>query len=258
MPVVKISGVKVTYQDAGDGLPVVFIPGLAETGECFRRQILGLSPKYRVIAYDLRAARQAEEYSISLLVRDLGELLKSLHIYNAAVCGHSVGGMIAQEFAMTYPEQTAALTLISSFPKLPVAHADRLLSWLTPRGAPRRGAVGWIRGLFGGARVDTDSPEWLSQQVAGVNRLTTEAQLRAAQSFDSTTRLGEIGAPTLVIVGEKEREEIQHSAQVLYEGIADSALEVIEDGDHFSYYFRHDLVNAAIDDFLTSRMASIS
>lgn len=44
---------------------------------------------------------------------------------------------------------------------------------------------------------------------------------------------------------------------MLYEAIPDSALEVVEDGDHFPFYTRHDIVNGAIDDFLTERLAGL-
>jgi len=257
LPVLEIDGLKVTYEEAGDGLPVVFVPGMAESIECFRHQILGLSPNYRVIAYELRPAKQTGDYSVALLASDLAKLLGNLRAHSAAICGHSFGGMVAQELAIAHPDLAAALVLMSSFPRLPEAHPDRLLSWLTPHGATFQKSFGWFRKAFG-KRVDPDSHEWLAQQAASISRQTVEAQLRAAQSFDATERLGEIEAPTLVMVGEKEREEVQSAGQMLFESIADTALEVIEGGDHFNYFFRHDLVNAAIDDFLTSRMASIS
>ncbi|MDO8682927.1 MAG: alpha/beta hydrolase [Armatimonadota bacterium] len=259
MPVVEINGQKVSYEEAGNGLPVVFIPGLAETKEWFRYQMSGLSENYRTITYDLRANPKNGEYSARLLVDDLARFLDALHIQSAAVCGHSFGGIVAQEFAISYPDRTSALCLISAFPALPSEHAEKLLSWLSPKGtAGHRNPLEWLRGLFAGRQPDCVSYECLAEQSAHAGRSAVEARLRLIQSYDSTSRLGEIDAPTLIVVGAKDRAEILHSAQILYEGIPDVTLEVIEGGDHFCFFHRHDLVNAALDDFLTARLASLS
>jgi 3-oxoadipate enol-lactonase len=256
LSVINVNGLKVSYEEAGDGLPIIFVPGLAESKECFSRQVNGLSLEYRTIAYDLRAGG-AEELTIPLLVEDLAGFIDALRLHNAVICGHSFGGIIAQEFAIAYPHLTAVLALISSFPKLPQGSPERVMSWLTLRGA-RHTPIDWLRGLFGGKRAEGDSCEELAHQAMTVGRPIVDARLKLAQSFDSTDRLPEIAAPTLVIVGEKDREELQQASQALYDGINDSALEVIEGGDHFCFLERHDLVNAALDDFITSKMSTIS
>jgi pimeloyl-ACP methyl ester carboxylesterase len=258
LPVVDVNNFKVSYEESGDGLPLVFIPGIGEPKECFRRQIMGLSQKYRVIACDLRPAGLPGNYTVPLLAADLYGFMQALRLHNAVVCGHSFGGMVAQEFAITYPHKTSALALISTFPTLPDKSSDRILSWFTQHPARGSSPIDWLRGLFGGKRGDDASLDWPAEQAASISKATIDAQLRLAQSYNSTDRLGAIGAPTLVIVGEKDREEIQRGAQELYENIGDSALEVIEGGDHFCFFHRHDLVNAALDDFITANRASIS
>lgn len=258
MPVVNVRGLKVSYEEAGDGLPIVFVPGVADTKEFFRRQISGLSQKYRVISYDLRASTKASGLSMELLAGDLAALFRALKIPTAAVCGHSFGGMVAQEFAFRFPELTSALVLISSFPKLPAASADKALSWVTPRNGSGAGSLGWLRRIFRKPEVEPDSYEWLSETTAALDHHVLEDRLQLALAYDSTEKLPAIEVPTLVVVGSKDREMMLHASQVLYESIPDVALEVIEGGDHFCAFLRHDLVNSAIDDFLARRLASIS
>ena len=257
MPVVDINGLKVSYEAAGVGLPVVFIPGLVGTKEWFCRQLSGLSPKYRTVSYDPRTPGRGGDYSVELLAEDLTRFLDAGRVPTAVICGHSFGGTVAQEFARRYPDRTSALVLLSSFASLPSASEEKILSLLTPREQAGAG-LGWLRGLFRGRQVDPDSSECLADLAARVGRATVEARLRLARLFDSTQGLGEIEAPTLVTVGSGENEQMLHAAQVLYEGIPDASLEVIEGGDHFSFFFRHDLVNAAIDDFISARLASFS
>lgn len=257
MAVIDLKGYKVSYMEAGGGVPVVLVPGFTETKDIFRRQLLGLSPKYKVIACDVRPPSRGAEYSLSSLADDLADFLTALNIDAAVVCGHSFGGMIAQELAMSHTDRVSALILISSFPTLPPGAPDKLHSWFTPGRQTGHSPLSWVRGLFGG-KSESDLSDTLSARDSPASRAAVEARLGLAQSTDLTPRLSEIGAPTLVLVGEKDRREIQHAAQALYEGVTDSALEVIEGGDHFCFHTRHDLVNAAIDDFLTARMASIT
>jgi pimeloyl-ACP methyl ester carboxylesterase len=258
LPVIDVKGQKVAYEDAGAGLPIVFIPGIAESRESYSRQISGLSSKYRVIAYDLRAAVKTGDYTIRLLADDLAHFLHAIRVSTAVICGHSFGGAVAQEFAITYPEDTSALVLISAFATLPSATDERLISWLTPRGGSGGGAFGWLRTMFGHREIEPDSYEWLASQAAGVSRGVVEFRLQAARSYDATERLAAIGVPTLVVVGAKDREDFLKAAQVLYDGIPDCDLEVIEGGDHYCPFLRHDLVNAALDEYISSRMSSIA
>ena len=258
MPVINVNGQKVSYEEAGVGLPIVLIPGIAETRESYSRQLSGLSSKYRVIAYDLRAAVKGGDCTIGLLADDLSHLLRALRISTAVICGHSFGGAVAQEFAMAHPEETSALVLISAFATPPSGGDDRLISWLTPGGGTTGGPLGWLQSVFGRRPVEPDSYEWLADQADGVSRSVIESRLRALRAFDSSERLAAIAAPTLVVVGARDREEFLKAARFLYEGIPDSDLEVIEGGDHFCPFLRHDLVNAALDEFISSRMPSIA
>ena len=256
MPVANIRGFKVAYEEAGRGLPIVFIPGLVETKEWFQRQVSGLSPKYRTIACDLRTPGRSGEYSVRLLAEDLARFLDAIRANTAVICGRSFGGVVAQEFALNYPDRTSAVVLMSSFASLPAVSDEKILSWLTPR--EQGGAsLGWLRKLFGAARTEPDSSEWLALQAGKVNRATVETRLRLAKDFDSTEQIGDIRVPTLTMVGSREPEEMLRATRVLYEGIPDATLEVMEGGDHFAFFLRHDLVNAALDDFVAARLASL-
>ena len=262
MPFIDIDGMRVAYEDAGTGLPIVFIPGLVGTKEWFTCQFSGLRERYRVISYDVRPVRRLGGYALDLLSEDLARFLTALKLQSAVVAGHSFGAMIAQRFAITYRHRTDALVLISAFPRLADAPSRTLVEWMSPGNVQvESGFQAVLRRLFrskpAASPARAEETDWLSSHALRPSRAALDARIALVHRFNSTQWLGDIEAPTLVIVGAKDRPPFLSGAQLLYEGIPDSALEVIEEGDHFCFYTRHDAVNDAIDEFLTERLARL-
>lgn len=261
MPAVDIDGLKVEYEDEGSGLPVVFIPGLTGSKDWFKYQLSGLSEHYRIISYNLRLISRREPYTIDLLTEDLARFLTALRIHNAVIAGHSFGGLIAQNFAINYAQRTTALILSSTFPYLPAQPPQKVIEWLAP--GPVEFKSNWARfisRLFGQKQAsgeESDSLAWLAKQSGGLNKATLDARIEIVHNFNVANRLSEIGDPTLLIVGAEDRAPVLAGTQLLYENIPDTTLEVLEGGDHFVFFTRHDLYNDVIDDFLMSRLASL-
>ncbi len=253
---------KVAYAEAGTGLPVVFLPGLVGTRDWFRYQVSGLSESYRVMSYDVRSARNVASYTLDLLTEDLARFLTSLKLQFAVIVGHSFGAMVAQRFALAYPQMTEALVLVSAFPTLEEKSPEAIIDALSPGQVRVESALqSFLSKIFPhklqtGTREETDGLEWLTSHSATLSRTTLAARTALIGKFDSRDWLEQIEAPTLVIVGAKDKTPFLAGAQTLYEGIPNAELEVIEEGDHFCFYTRHDLVNRAIDDFLKDRLSS--
>jgi pimeloyl-ACP methyl ester carboxylesterase len=263
LPFIDIDGMRVAYTDAGTGLPILFIPGLVGTPSWFKYQFSGLRENHRILSYEIRAARNIASYTLDLLTEDLARFLTALRIQSAVIAGHSFGAMIAQRFAATYPERTYGLVMIAAYPSLPEQTPDSLIEMLSP-GPVRTESTfqSFLSKLLPHKKPihdddDAEGLDWLAEHSATVSRTTLAARLDLALKFDSSDWLGEIGAPTLIIVGARDRAAFLAGAQFLYEGISDSELEVIEDGDHFCFYMRHDMVNRATDDFLKDRLTGL-
>ena len=262
MPVINIDGLKVTYHETGLGLPVVLLPGLIGSYEWYRYQFSGLGPKYRIISCDLRIPAKRPEYSIDLLVEDLAKVLAAMRLYAVVIGGHSFGGLVAQKFALTYPQSAAALVLISSFPKLPGISQSNAEEILAPLEIPVESPIQKLFGIFTGKRHsvtdESESTSWLASHAQKLNKAAISARAKLAVNFDNTDRLGDISVPTLVTVGGNEHPVLLAAAQTLDRGIPDATLEVIEGGDHFSFYSRHDLFNSILDDWITSNLTTIT
>lgn len=108
------------YEVAGEGQPLLFIHGLGSSTRDWEEQVTFFSKKYQVITLDLRGHGQSdkpkEKYSIPGFSNDTADLLKSLKLGPTHIVGLSLGGAVAFEFAIKYPELTKTMTIVNSGP----------------------------------------------------------------------------------------------------------------------------------------------
>ena len=108
MPHQTVNGIKIYYEERGKGEPLILINGLAFPMDLWFAQMDELSKDFRVIALDNRGIGRSdkpdEEYSIAMMASDAVGLLKTLGIEKTHVAGLSMGGFIAQEMALSYPD----------------------------------------------------------------------------------------------------------------------------------------------------------
>lgn len=261
----------VDYHETGMGLPVIFVPGITEFAGAFQFQFQGLQNSYRLISYNLRQGlKRPGEYTLDLLADDLRRFIEEVDLSGAVICGHSFGGLVALKFALRYPEMTRALVLISGFAAPPPDTSDRFLASISAAGHPFHRSLGarfklhMARLLSGGSphaltmEYAMSAVRTIARQAEKTNQTTIDQRMRIIRTSDFRASLPEILAPSLIVVGAKDRPFFLSSAQEMYEGIPDASLEVLEDGGHFCFLTRHDQFNAALDDFLKERLARIS
>ncbi len=122
MPDVKLGDDSFHYESAGRGEAVVFIPGMGGDHADFRLQVPSHSRHFRCVTFDPRGAgrsagafRDPGAYGIELLASDVGRLMDALGIRRAHIVGVSMGGVVAQRFALDHPDRLLSLSLHSTF-----------------------------------------------------------------------------------------------------------------------------------------------
>lgn len=257
MPTVVVDGLRVDYLDAGVGLPLVFVPGLFGSAEWFSYQVSGLSNRYRVLAFSLRQARGMARYSLDLLVNDLARFLDRMRIHEAVVVGHTLGAMVALKFAATHPERVPAVVAVSAAPSFAGAAEEDIVEHLSPGEFVDEGF--WARlwkKITRKAPAPIDDSDPLAHLIkhGSVDRVTLHARLRVMREEDVTPILADVQAPTLVVAGARDWSRVLAGSQLIDEAAPNSAIEIIEDADHFCFFTRHDLFNALVDDFVGSEV----
>src|SRR5262244_2108372 len=108
-------GAKIYWDEQGQGEPLLLIMGLGYPSDAWYRTRPVLAAKYRTIALDNRGVGRSEmpagPYAIALMASDAAAVLDAAGVETAHVFGISMGGMIAQEFALQYPKRVRSLIL---------------------------------------------------------------------------------------------------------------------------------------------------
>jgi len=115
---VKSNGIKIYYEKSGNGPYLVLIEGLGVATFLWEKQIPELSKHFTVIVYDNRGVGKSDKpagpYSINMMAKDLAGLMEELKIPSAHILGVSMGGFIAEEFALLYPGKVDKLVLAAT------------------------------------------------------------------------------------------------------------------------------------------------
>ena len=215
MPKIKIDELEFYYERHGsDGPPLMLICGLGgHIGGWDLELVEALSSKTQLLLFDNRGSGRSDkpdiEYSIPMLADDAAALLDALGIEKTHVLGASMGGMIAQEFAVRHPEKTVTLILCCTAPggdnMVPpepwVIQELGRVDGLTPEEIARKN-----RPLSFTQEFMDNNFDWLEEKMGRELPYSTPAfsfkrQMMAAMHHDSHDSLSKIESPTLVMTG---------------------------------------------------------
>jgi pimeloyl-ACP methyl ester carboxylesterase len=261
MPKALVNGVRIYYEVYGQGEPIVLIMGLGGSALAWQSQIPTLSQRLRVIAYDNRDAGRSEkveaEYSMADMADDAADLLGHLDTGSAHVYGVSMGGMIAQELALSHPGRVRTLVLGCTSPCLPAMPPSEKAARDVMESAELPLREAFERNMWTGYSDDYLAAHkndlWLRAQVeAGLTPPLESLRhhYTAVGGFDARERLGQIRAPTLVMTGDDDPLVPPGNSRFLAEHIPGAELIVFPGGRHaFNVEFEEES-NSAVLDFI--------
>lgn len=262
MPTAKVNGIDIYYEIHGSGEPLLMITGTVDI-TAWAAQIPDFSKRYKVIAFDNRGIGRtgAPEgpYSIGQMTEDTAGLMDAVGLEKARVLGFSMGGWIAIELALKYPERVKGLVLAGTSRCCSPLVAERtrvmvdLLGALSPELFFRNFALWFFGDAFfskkenveGFVKGALDSP--YPMQPHAVRELG-----RAITGYKGSERLGEIKAPTLVVAGEDDIAQPPRLSRELASSIPGSRLATIERCGHMFILEDPQAFNKSVLEFLDS------
>ena len=218
MPTAQINGITLNYQiDGPDTAPetIVLINGLADDLESWGFQTPALTGAgFRALRFDNRGIGKSDApagaYCARMLADDAKALVDLLGLKNIHLMGVSMGGMIAQEYAITYGQDLKSLTLACTYGKADAFCQTMFAMWadlarLTSVPFVMRDVALWaFTGPFFAQRPG-DAAEFAAAMAALPMSLDAYlSQLAVIQAHDATERLAQIKVPTLVLAGEED------------------------------------------------------
>ena len=266
MPTIHADDIAIAYEERGSGEPLVLVGGLTSTLEVFALQVPELSRVHRVITPDNRGSGRTRvagddgTRAIATFAADLRRLLDGLGIERAHVLGASMGGMIVQEFAATWPGRVASLVVACSTP-FGLGHPlsdppdpDAVAALTAPRAAtPEEDEARTIRAL-----AHPSSPAKRADRIAvyldtkrtwphSPEEISARGAAIAAWSVDD--RLPTLRVPTLVLAGADDRLVKPANSRRVAERIPGAEFVAIPETAHLFFLEEPEETNRRILDF---------
>ncbi|GAB4327924.1 MAG: alpha/beta hydrolase [Dehalococcoidia bacterium] len=210
MPTVQLRDIVTYYEEHGSGDPLVLIMGLGGDLQAWARQIPALSKHFRVITFDNRGAGRTsapdKPYSIAGMAEDTAGLMDHLGIERAHVLGLSMGGMIAQELALSEPGRVDRLILVSTAASIEGYVRRFVEAWMNVRRSNMsREQILRLTAVFLYSDELLNDDERFEQAIAAGLANPYEQrdhaflrQAKALLAFDATGRLKNVQSPVLV------------------------------------------------------------
>lgn len=260
---VDVDGGQLYYESAGRGDPVILIHGGYLDARMWDGQFEAFARDHRVIRYDVRAhGRSHADARAFADHEDLHRLMMALEVPQATLIGLSMGGVIAIDFALAYPEMTRALVLVgpgvSGFPFTEDPGTQEWIAALTAAfesgGLPEASEVFTRYWCDGPTRSPDDVDPAVRSKVldmlAGSGPRWSIWQQARQLEPPAYGRLGEIRAPTLVILGSIDMPVIGQVVDLIAERVPGARKEVIEGVAHMVNMERPDEFDRLVQEFL--------
>ncbi len=261
------SGV-VGLEDAGSGVPVVFLHGFPHTRALWAHQVAALSVKARCIAPDLRGFGEsvvAGPWTMDRYADDVLALLDHLAIERAVIAGLSMGGYVAMACWRRFPGRVLALALLDTQmgadDEAGRAKRDALMTRARDEG-PGAVVEAQLPGMVGKS-TRTQRPDVVDRVADMMRSATTEGIVGALTAMrdrpDSTDTVRSIEVPVLVLVGSEDVLTPPAKSEQLAAALpADTVrrFEVVEGAGHVSAMERPSAVNHVLSEFLDLVQAS--
>lgn len=251
MPHATVGGHDLYYERAGSGEPLLLVMGMSGTHRTWGQPFLDeLRRCFDVVVYDHRgiglSSRAEAGYAIADLADDAAGLLDVLGWSSAHVVGISMGGMVAQELALRHPDRVRTLTL-------GCAYAGGEGSSLTSQATFGRLGEAWgagdrERALRVGWEVNVsrafagDEAQYAAFREAALAVPAAlpaiMAQIQAIAAHDTSERLGEIAAPTLIVHGTEDEMLPVSNAHAIAKRMPQARLEILDGVGHLFFWER--------------------
>jgi len=259
MAFVENQGARIYWDAEGHGAPILLIMGLGYPSYMWYRTRPVLAAHYQTIALDNRGIGRSDvlsgPYPIALMASDAAAVLDAAGVESAHILGVSMGGMVAQEFALQYPKRVRSLILgctAAGGPSVVRAEpeATQMLMARTKMSA-EEAAEASVPFVYDAATPRERIDEDLAVRRPWFPRLEGyTAQLQGIIAWEAYSRLPQIAVPTLVIHGESDRLVPPGNAKLIAERIPGAKLVMIPHASHLFLTDQTEAAHHAILEFL--------
>lgn len=228
------------YKIEGSGETLVFIHGLSDNLLYWENLANNLKSDYQILRFDLRGHGETElgedEITVDILTNDLKNLLDDLNIKKASLIGFSLGGLIAMNFAVMYPDTLSSLVLMSTFSRCD----DYLINIFNQFKNALNNSFEEFYDLILPMVLCPDVIENNKEELELLKKISApnadcQAYIKATEAcsnFNIENQLSDINVPTLILAGKYDDLVLLSQQKSLHDNIKNSKLIVFENSKH--------------------------
>ncbi len=266
MPLCEVaSGVRLYYEDFGEGPALVFTASGSLTHKMWGSQVAALAGEYRTVAYDWRGTGGSDKprsgYTAESATADLCALIERLGLAPAVLVSHGIGMHPTVLAATSRPDLVAGLVLVSSAPwfggerdGVPGGLSQEFLDFLARSNGPAMTYAQFIAELSARLLFHREQPpavhHSLLEEALTWPQYVMSAYARSLASIDHRERLPRIECPTLIIHGRHDRKVRYEGAVYLATHIKGARLVTLENSAHMGQIEEIGAFNGAVESFL--------
>jgi len=259
MPTITLGDLSTYYETYGEGEPLLLIHDLGSSAEDWEWQVPVLRDAFTVVTYDVRGhgktGKAVEGYSMSQFSNDAAKLITALALGPVHVIGLGLGGGIALQLALNYPNVVRSLVIVNSGPDLAPRTLRERLALARQKLAIRRGGMRKLGQAL--AERLLPRPEHASRRTAFVERWSRNDKRAYLRVLDAMTawsvadRLADIDCRVLVVAADRDDTPVARK-RAYATRIQNASLVVIPDAHHALPIERPDQFNNALCCFLST------
>lgn len=256
---VRANGLDVYYEEYGGGEPLVLLHGGTATSKMWSQHVPAFAERFRVIAPDTRGHGNTDnptgEFGWRLLADDAAGFIRALELHRPIVCGFSDGGQTALELGMRHPDLAGALVVAGAYFRF----TDATRAWLA------------AFGIEGPGRVNLEYVEQTMSQYVEVwqawhaprgadywkTLLPGISTMWATPLGYAEADFGKVGAPTLILLGDRDELIPLEEAVDMYRRIQDAELAIAPNSDHTFLLSKPEVFTSIVLEFCLRRSATL-
>ncbi|MBW3095999.1 alpha/beta fold hydrolase [Pseudohoeflea coraliihabitans] len=262
MPYTNNGPVSLYWEEHGEGPPLVMIVGLGADISVWPLHLDHYKKHFRCILVENRGIGKSDKppapYTTEDMAGDVAAVMDAAGVDKAHILGVSMGGAIAQAFALAHKARVLSLVLVSTwakqdnYGKMIWRHFKNVRAHVRPEQ--------WVETLqlwiWAPRSIEADPESMAAARegaAVGPNPQPDhgfEGQCDASIAHDSSHRLGEIEAPTLITVGDKDIFTPPHMSEALHKGIPNARLDVYEGWAHVHHFEDVERFNRTTTEFM--------
>ena len=244
------------FDTCGSGHPLLLLHGALVSRAMWHPQLEAFSRYYQVITCDLPAPGDSGsvpgEYTVAEIAQQVLALLNELQIGHLHLCGHSLGGMVAQHLAATQPQRVDKLVLAETAFGTRNSFLERILTAIARpllRLSPQQFLIAASARRYGS--LNHEVAEFIEREMRAYDHHTSVRVMSAAFGFAGKAALANIKAPTLILVASDNKQTHVQGRQ-LARLLPDARLVIVPQAHHLLNLDNPEVFNDVVLNFLQS------